>query len=381
MKILMVSMPSLHFFRWTEQLEDSGHEVFWFDILDSGGSSRLHWVTQFTNWKLKYPKLKGRHFVKKHVPKLYKSIRTITENNAADAFEKVLLEVQPDCVHSFVLQISGLPILEVMKTHKHIPWIYSSWGSDLFNKANKPNYEADLNSVLNNTNFLFTDNLRDYNIAKHYGFKGKFLGAFPGGGGFKVENTDWITPIAERNTILIKGYQGALGRSIEVLKAIASIENVIKKYKIVVFGSDDEVVNFINQTEVFSTLNIEIHNKQNFLAHDAILQLMGKSLIYIGNSVSDGMPNTLLEAITMGAFPIQSNPGGVTKEVITHQKNGLLIENCEAVHEISQQIKTALTNPELIKSAFTINQNNIKPKFEYQLIKNKVLQAYNSIAQ
>ena len=32
MKILMVSMPTLHFFRWSNQLKDVGHEVYWFDI-------------------------------------------------------------------------------------------------------------------------------------------------------------------------------------------------------------------------------------------------------------------------------------------------------------------------------------------------------------
>ncbi len=34
MKILMVSMSSLHFIRWVDQLKDSGHEVFWFGIND-----------------------------------------------------------------------------------------------------------------------------------------------------------------------------------------------------------------------------------------------------------------------------------------------------------------------------------------------------------
>lgn len=32
MKILMVSIPTLHFFRWANQLQDAGHEVYWFDI-------------------------------------------------------------------------------------------------------------------------------------------------------------------------------------------------------------------------------------------------------------------------------------------------------------------------------------------------------------
>ena len=64
MKILMVSMNSIHFVRWTQQLENSGHEVFWFDILDGGKAKGLPWVHQFIGWKQKYPNFKGRYFIK-----------------------------------------------------------------------------------------------------------------------------------------------------------------------------------------------------------------------------------------------------------------------------------------------------------------------------
>jgi hypothetical protein len=40
-----------------------------------------------------------------------------------------------------------------------------------------------------------------------------------------------------------------------------------------------------------------------------------QSVLHIGNSISDGMPNALLEAMGMGAFSIQSNPGKVSEEV------------------------------------------------------------------
>ncbi len=75
---------------------------------------------------------------------------------------------------------------------------------------------------------------------------------------------------------------------------------------------------------------------------------MGKSLIYIGNSNSDGIPNTLLEAICMDVFPIQSNPGRVTEEVIVNGENGLLINDCEDVNEIMGKMKQAIVNKEMV---------------------------------
>lgn len=103
---------------------------------------------------------------------------------------------------------------------------------------------------------------------------------------------------------------------------------------------------------------------------------MGKSLIYIGNSDSDGMPNTMLEAIFMGAFPVQSNPGGVTAELIQHGVNGLLIEDCEDVGQMVFVIKSSLIQN------YTLAQNEnskIAETLTYDIIKDEVLQVYQQL--
>jgi glycosyltransferase involved in cell wall biosynthesis len=106
---------------------------------------------------------------------------------------------------------------------------------------------------------------------------------------------------------------------------------------------------------------------------------MGKALVYIGNSKSDGMPNTLLEAIVMGAFPVQSNPGGVTSEIIENGKNGLLIENPESVVEIINTIQSLLQNDTLILNSFNHNKNIAQSKLEYATIQQKIITLYNQI--
>jgi hypothetical protein len=71
MKILLVAIPNHHFFQWANQLKDSGHDVFWFDITDGAGFvERINWITQFNGWKLKwnYP---FRYKIKKDFPHLY----------------------------------------------------------------------------------------------------------------------------------------------------------------------------------------------------------------------------------------------------------------------------------------------------------------------
>jgi len=380
MKILIVSMNSIHFVRWTEQLVNSGHEVYWFDILDSGRTEKLPWVKQIVGWKQKYPKLKGRSSIKNRLPSFYKLITPLIENDTNKAFEETLNTIKPDVVHSMALYISCAPILKTMLKYKQIPWIYSSWGSDLFYFKEIPSYLKDIKAVLPRITHLFTDCKRDYTIAKKLGFKGTYLGTFPGGGGFDYLNTNpYINDIADRRTILVKGYQGRSGKAIEVLKAIMQLKNQLKNYKIIVFGADVEVSEFSSQHQLEDKFNISVLSRSKFLPHKEVMKLMGEALIYIGNSNSDGMPNTLLEAISMGAFPIQSNPGGATAEVISHDKNGFLIEDYSDIGNIRDLILRALNNYPLTQKAFHINQTEIKPQFDRQKVTNEVVNQYDFI--
>lgn len=370
MKILMVSMNSIHFQRWTAQLRDSGHEVHWFDIRGGGKNVSLDFVTQHTNWKYRFKK--GRYLLKK-ISKVLPFLKPIFERNTATIFQKKLQEIQPDVVHSFALYVSCTPILKVMKASK-IPWIYSSWGSDLFYFKEIPNYRKDIEAVLPEIDYIFTDCYRDQALAKSLGFSGTSLGVFPGGGGFDLEATEaYVKPTTERAIILVKGYQGRSGRAIPVLKALKNIENQLGSYKVVVFGCSPETLVFQTQMP-----DMWVFHKQ--MSHPEILQLMGSSLLYIGNSNSDGMPNTLLEAICMGAFPIQSNPGNASAEIIIPGVNGLLIEDCEAIATIEKQLLEALQNPTLIATAFLHNQE-LKKQWARDTIQSQVINAYESVSK
>jgi glycosyltransferase involved in cell wall biosynthesis len=372
----MVAMPSLHFFRWTEQLRDSGHEVFWFDITDGGEIvSRIHWVEQIVNWKLKYD-YPGRYFLKENFRKTYNFFQQFNEYEIATVFEKELLKIQPDVVHSFALYVSCTPIFLIMEKYKNIKWIYSSWGSDLFYFQNKPDYLQDIQIILPRIDYLFTDCNRDYKIAKKQGFQGEFLGVFPGGGGFNLNQLKkYSLPPDKRKIILVKGFQGRSGRAIVVLKALEKLESELQDFEIVVFGADKEVIDYGNETTLGQWGNFKIYGK---LTHEEVLQLMGKALIYIGNSNSDGIPNTLLEAICMDVFPIQSNPGGVTEEIIINGNNGLLIEDFEDVEEIISSIKLVLNSKFLVQRAILYN-TRIKEGLDYIKIKSEVLQIYRAI--
>lgn len=379
MKILMVSIFAPHFFNWTEQLKDSGHEIYWLDLFDSNTQvAQIDFVHQIIGWryKIKYP---GRYFLKRKAPAVTTFINTFNERNFQDILDQKIREIRPDVVHSFVMYLATAPIREVMKRHPKIKWIFSSWGSDLYFYRNMEKELMDMRLTLPHLDYMFADCERDYNIAVENGFSGTFLGVFPGGGGFDFDLTDkYIKPISSRNVILVKGYQGKHGRCISVLKALWIIKGDLKDYKIIVFGAEKEVFDYIAKSPLRDWRNLQAFGK---LSHTRVMQFMGEGFLYIGNSLSDGMPNTLLEAIIMGAFPIQSNPGGATAEIIENGKNGFLITNPEDEDEIAEILQKILSKISTVIDGVNFNLQEIKPGLERQQVRKRVLRKYEYIEQ
>lgn len=376
MKILFISMPSIHAVRWIENLNGLNHDLYWFDVLGKGELGTKLPLHQFINWKKrKIPYIKGEHSLKRKFPFLYNSLQPFLEVTANEKLAQILNEIQPDVVHSFEMQNCSYPILETMQKFRKIKWLYSCWGSDLFYYKNMPNHILKIKSILNRINYLHTDCQRDYLIAKSLGFTGKHAGVIPGGAGYrlgKLEN--YKVSIEKRKIILIKGYENLFGRALNVIKAIKKSDINLNEYEIIVFGAHLGVQNYIKE----NNLDIKVHGRHD-LSHLELIKLMGKSLIYIGNNISDGMPNTLLEAIVMGAFPLQSNPGGVTAEVITNGINGYLIENPNDEKAIATLILQVLKDPELLQSAFDSNKIIAKERLDYTVNQQKIVVLYKQI--
>lgn len=376
MKILLISMPSVHVIRWIENLKDTSYELYWFDVLGRGRLETLDSVYQFTAWKKrKLPYIKGEYFLGKRFPFLYETIQPYLEVTANEVLEKIILQIQPDIVHSFEMQSCSYPILKTMQKYPSVKWIYSCWGNDLFYYQQFPNHLKRIKKVLKRINYLHTDCTRDLVLARQLGFSGTHVGVIPGGAGYNLIFLDeFKQPICQRKIILVKGYEHQFGRGLNIVKALHLLQHEIQDYEVVVFGAHIKVIDYIESNH----LNFKFFDRQ-VLSHQELMALMGKSLLYIGNSISDGMPNTLLEAIVMGVFPIQSNPGGATQEMVNHGVNGYLIENQESIDEISQLIKLAITNSMLIENARKINEILAQERLNYDINKKKVMHLYKII--
>jgi hypothetical protein len=371
-------MPSIHVIRWIENLKDNNFELFWFDILDKGRLDTINNIEQIIGWKKrKKPYIKGEYWLKKKLPTVYEKIQPFLEITANEQLEKIIQNIKPDIIHSFEMQSCSYPILKTMKKYQTIKWVYSCWGNDLFYFQKYKDHNVKIRSVLKRINYLHTDCLRDFNLAKSLGFSGNFTGVIPGGSGFKLNELKINkVPVGKRNIILIKGYEHKFGRALNIIRALNELKDKLNNFEIIIFGAHKKVLEYV----IFNKLPFKVFDK-NELTQIEVLNLMGKSKIYIGNSISDGMPNTLLEAIAMNAFPIQSNPGNATSEIITHRVNGLLINNPEDINEIKFLVKEAIEfdNDAIFEKAKEINELIAYKRLNYKLNKQKIIDLYKTI--
>jgi glycosyltransferase involved in cell wall biosynthesis len=371
----MLSIFSPHFINWTEQLKHTHHEIYWLDVLDSNTEvNKLDFVNQVVGWRYRWNH-PGRYRLKSSFPSFNRIFNKFNERNFKDKLESEIARINPDVVHCFVMFLTAVPAFEVIKKYRNIKWIYTAWGSDLFLHQNIPEYFKGLESTLPMMDYLFVDCKRDERIAKELGFNGECLGVFPGGGGFELPPLSELKSLRDRKLILVKGYQDDLGECIKVLEALKFLSEDIKEYHIIVFGANDVVNDFLISSDL-NKFAIKVYGK---LPNKELMDLMKEALIYIGNSRSDGMPNTLLEAIVMGAFPIQSDPGGATSEIISNGINGFLIEDPDNVKEIATKINSALADIDFIKEAVNYNNLNIRPGLERDVIRKQVVEKYDLI--
>ena len=368
-------MNSIHFRRWSEQLKDSDHEVYWFDILDQGYAPSMSWMTQITGWKKGFLQKRGRTALKKFVPSLFTILSKNFDTKVDSAFAKALEQIKPDVVHSFALQISCLPIYSTMCRNAHIKWMYSSWGSDIFMPSILNIEEKDLSKVLRRLDYLITDCKRDFHMAERLGFKNKYLGVFPGNGG-----VDFIRNLGKpklANGILIKSYQDSIGRGDKIALAISKIKEELSSMKIFFVGASNHPI-----YDLLSTWsNVKIYDRLKPLDQHSLFKIYNQSIIYLSCSLSDGMPNMLIEAMGFGLLPIQSNPGGVMEEIIKDGVNGLLIESDISEDKIAEKLMFALRNLRDFDQHLKISKRIIKNRYNREYWKCQIMKLYGNLGE
>ena len=388
--VFVVGATSIHTVRWIRQLEGTGWDIHIVDPENSPIHPELRGVTLHTGWAkegghpkgvrlaTEWPFARGRFVLARRFPRIWNRILRDGPRRLAAKLQ----ELRPDLIHSQATQYSAYPLIaarDLLGGSLPAPWIHSTWGSDLFLYGVDPAHRERLRRVMGALDFLMTDCERDVRMAREFAFKGEVLGVFPGGGGYPLEEMAEFRasgPPSGRRVIAVKGYQRPAGSALVALAALGRCHEALAGYEVVVHSSQPVVSEEVDRLAA-SGMNIRVVPRGPI---EEIWRLLGASRIALGVSRSDGTPNAMLEAMILGALPVQTNPGGATAEWIEHGANGLLIERPE-VEDVAREVRRAVEDNALVDAAAEANTELAQRRLQREEIRERVIQAYEHAAR
>lgn len=389
-KILIIAMSeSIHTTRWISQIADQGWEIHLFPSIDYGEvhpgirNLTIHHSFFARNYQHSSVKLSG-------VPLYFNSV-AFRIRNLLDKFfsgyrviqlKWLIRKLKPDIVHSIEIQHAAYltwDVKNIMK-EKFPTWIVTNWGSDIYLFGRLAEHELKIRAVLSSCDFYSCECRRDVCLAKAYGFNGIVLPVFPNAGGFDLNHVARLkqqVPVSGRRLIMLKGYQHWAGRSLVGLRALERCAELLDDYEIAIYCATPDV---IIAAELFSaTTRVRTRIISNQTDHDELLRLHGSARISIGLSISDAISTSLLEAIVMGSFPIQSWTA-CADEWINDGISGLLVPP-EDPDIIELAIRRALTDDDLVEQAAVINWKVAEKRLDNNIIKHQTINLYTTVAK
>ena len=291
-------------------------------------------------------------------------LRRITHKNIFDYIHAIELQGAAYLYDLLPEQIQDLTSL-----------IVTNYGSDIQYFQNIPEHQDKIRSVLSKADFYSAECQRDYESALKLGFKGKFLPCIPNAGGFKNEIFELnLVPSNERNLIMAKCYGGTFGLGELIIDALERFLRNNTDVKIVMHSVTDDLLNKSKDLRVAFPNQVVIYTVREKIPRHKILDYLSKSRIYIGASRSDGISTSFLEALCLGAFPIQTDTS-CASEWIELGFFGSIIR--PDTSEIFTAINVSYFDKEL-ENKRAQNLENAKRYLSYDLIQLQAIKFYET---
>jgi len=328
-RVLAIGMfDSVHFARWLAQFQDQPIE---FLLFPSSPHRRLHKKLSnllVGNSSAKYSLARFTRFT----GLLLWIFDKLFDNKLRGSLvRRIVRKFKPQYVHALELQNAGYVALAALEGNKpeDLDLIITNYGSDIYWFRKFPKHLSKIKRLLDIADYYGCECERDVQIAKELGFKGAVKPVRPNAGGFGKEILEQnLLPTQERRIIAVKGYHGWVGRAHVAIEALKLIEPSLQDYEIVFYSCNASTIRLAKACARETGLKITTHAKGK-LSHSQMLDLFEQSVIYVGLSESDGISTSLLEAMAMGAIPVQtstaccdewfSDDSGVSVQEITTQ--------------------------------------------------------------
>jgi len=296
---------------------------------------------------------------------------------------RIANKIRPDVVHALRIPFEGM--LGSQLTRRY-PLAISIWGNDLTLHARGSWLMGKLTTAaLHRADALAADAARDIRLGKLWGFApDKQTLVIPGNGGISLSDIrlisddgqsklDWL-PADHHIIINPRGFRPGSVRNDTFFK---SIPLVLSKVPNTLFlccsmAGQPEALAWIDQLKIEKNVVLLPTLKQTDL-----WPLFGRAEATVSVSQHDGTPNSLLEAMALGCFPIAGDIESV-REWITPGENGILIDP-DSPEQLANAILCAIGNEQLRQKAAEENRQLIMTRAEKSVVSASIAAFYRQL--
>lgn len=152
-----------------------------------------------------------------------------------------------------------------------------------------------------------------------------------------------------------------------LIKTFKKIDN--KDYKLYIYGKGNQELKINKMIKRYHLQN-RVYLKGNV---NNIQDELVKSKLFILTSIYEGMPNALLEALSLKIPSISTNSSEVLEDIIINNKNGFIVNSKK---ELINKINYLLNNNDLLNK-FSKNNYYIKKKYN----KSKIIKKWYNVIE
>lgn len=391
MKILLVALAdSIHTARWVRQIADQGWDVRLFPSLDHGVvHPELSCIPVYHTLLGQCGALERK--MRWQRQRLFRDVRGILgirllpslwPRRRVRQLLRVIDEFQPDIVHSIEFQAAGYLTAAVKRERREgFPsWIVTNWGSDIYWFRQFSGHEEKIREVLAQCDYYACECQRDVCLAAAYGFKGQVLPVFPNAGGFDLQEVAALRQtglVSTRRIVMLKGYQHWVGRALVGVAALELCAEQLRGYEVVIHSTSPETRRAASLFEKRTGVKVTLLPPGT--THRDILKTYGQARVALGLSLSDGISTSFLEALVMGAFPIQSWTA-CADEWAEDGTSAILVPP-EDVAAVASALRRALTDDALVNRAAELNAVTTRQRLDLQFIREQAIGMYHTVVR
>jgi glycosyltransferase involved in cell wall biosynthesis len=147
----------------------------------------------------------------------------------------------------------------------------------------------------------------------------------------------------------------------------------------VIHSVEIESAEWVSSMLLLNKEKIDIEILTEHISREKLLDLLSKARVAISLGAGDGICTSLLEAMALGAFPIQSNTA-CTEDWVMPFRDAIVIDP-EDTAALVNGLKIALTDNGLVDQAALNNEKTIRSKADYSAGVRHALSIYEMATQ